>query len=114
MLVSGLVGATLITFIMTLSGSPMVFALAFVFLGISYGVIYPTSAMMIADSVSSEELLMANSIFLSAFDLGATLGPVLVSVVAEGYGIVSALSISSIPATLAAILAVRARSSVNG
>ena len=100
----------LIIFSMSLAGSPVAFALAFVLLGIPLGAIYPTSAMIVAGVVGSQELLLANSIFLSAFDLGATMGPVSASVLAENHGIPYALSVSSIPSTLAAILVVRARS----
>ena len=110
LLVSSLLGGTVMTLLMALGGSPATFAVAFVLLGVAQGIVYPTSAMIVAGAFGLEELLSANSIYLSASDLGQTLGPVFASVLAENYGIPYALSISSIPVALAGILVVRTRS----
>jgi len=97
-----------------LAAHQTLFALAIVLFGVPQGIIYPVGAMIASESVSPSEHVLANSLYLVAWDLGLALGPALTSTIASTSGILSALAASStLPAFSAAtilyILIVKAR-----
>ena len=104
MLSLGLLNTTLMGALMYFVNAPAVFTAAFVCLGLSHGVVYPTAAIVVARTVKPAELALANSIYLVAFDLGTFFGPTLTSVVATSYGIPSALALSGIFPGLVAMI----------
>ncbi len=110
MLSLGLLNTTLMGAFMYFINAPTVFTAAFVCLGLSHGVVYPTAAIVVARAVKPAELALANSIYLVAFDLGTFFGPTLTSVVATSYGIPSALALSGIFPGLVAMIVRQTRS----
>jgi len=78
-----------------LLADPTLFALVIVLFGISQGVIYPVGAMISTETISPSELVLANSLYLVAWDLGLALGPVLTSTIASSAGLLSAMAVSS-------------------
>jgi predicted MFS family arabinose efflux permease len=86
----------LLAFTPSLAVHPSVFALVIVLFGISQGIIYPVGAMIASETVSPAEHVLANSLYLVAWDLGLALGPTATSTIASTSGILSALAVSSI------------------
>ena len=90
---------------MSNSNSTSIFALAFVLIGVSHGIIYPTGAMVIADEVGPESLVKANSFYLFSWNLGAIMGPIAASGIAILLGIPAAITASTLPLAASLLLA---------
>lgn len=71
-----------------------------VLMGLSHGIIFPLLAIRISRTVPYENLIMANAIFLTAFDVGTFIGPTSTSILAEYYSIPLAIVASILPATV--------------
>lgn len=56
-------------------GNTVIFITAFALLGISHGLIYPIGAMLVAESVDSKNLGIANALYLTMWDIGNFIGP---------------------------------------
>ena len=96
-LTTGLLAGGVFTLLVSVTVNPIHFSIAFVLLGVSHGIIFPTSAMIIAKNVLPKNLVLANSLYLVSFDSGAMIGPLIASGVASLWGIRSALVVSAIP-----------------
>ncbi len=71
-----------------------------VLMGLSHGIIFPLLAIRISRTAPYENLIMANAIFLIAFDLGTFIGPTSTSILAEHYSIPLAIVASILPAMI--------------
>jgi len=96
-LTTGLLAGGVFTLLVSATVNPIHFSIAFVLLGVSHGIIFPTSAMIIAKNALPKNLVLANSLYLVSFDSGAMIGPLIASGVATLWGIRSALAVSAIP-----------------
>lgn len=103
-LLIGLMNAAFVVFFMPLMQLPQFFGVAFVLLGLSHGVVYPASAMILVRAFKQGELFLASSIYLTGFDLGGMLGPALMSLVATTLGLQYAISMSAVVPLVAAAL----------
>jgi len=96
LLLVGLMNSVLATLTIGLAKIPWAFILIFGLFGLSHGIVYPTAAMIVAKAVKPEELFLTNSLYLLAFDLGGSIGPILMAPLATSFGIQIALTISSL------------------
>ena len=80
-----LVSLTLILPLLTLSSSYVMFVLIFSLLGISHGILFPVGAMILIENVPRNILPVANALFTTGFDIGATIGPVAAAPVVARY-----------------------------
>lgn len=60
-------------------GNTVIFIIAFALLGISHGIIYPIGAMLVAESVDSKNLGIANALYMTMWDIGNFVGPTISS-----------------------------------
>ena len=93
-LLFGLVNYVAMLSILVTSNSLPIFVAAFCMLGLSHGLIYPTGILMVAGSVPIANLAFANSIYLTGWDVGNSIGPVVASPIATQYGTRAALPIA--------------------
>lgn len=93
-LVFGLINYVAMLSILSTSNSLPIFVAAFCLLGLSHGLIYPTGILMVAGSVQTASLAFANSIYLTGWDVGNSLGPVIASPIATQYGTRAALPVA--------------------
>jgi len=96
MIFGGLANAGALLSIMPFLNSPPAFAASIILLGITHGIVYPSSLMMVFTGFARGDLLLASSIFLTGFDLGGVLGPLVISPVAASLGLAHALALSAI------------------
>lgn len=82
--------------IMGASNSYLIFIGAFCLLGLSHGLIYPTGILTIAGAVQSINLAFANSIYLTGWDIGNSIGPLVSAPFATNYGTRTTLFIALI------------------
>jgi MFS family permease len=87
-----------------LSNYSYLFILGIILFGISQGIILPVGAMIVSESVSPTEHVLANSFYLVAWDIGFALGPVLTSSIANTLGILTALGASTLLPAISAIM----------
>lgn len=102
-IVAGLVNSVVILLSLPLLKSPLAFIVSVVLLGVTHGVVYPSSLMMVLTTFAGSDLFLASSIFLTGFDLGGVLGPVIMSRIATSYGLVYGLALSAILPLSAAV-----------
>jgi predicted MFS family arabinose efflux permease len=69
-----------------------------VLMGFSHGLIFPLLAIRISRAIPYEHLILANSLYLIAFDLGAIIGPTSTSILAQYHSIPLAITASILPA----------------
>ena len=77
-------------------GNPTIFIISFSLLGISLGLVYPTGAMLLAEAVDQTNLNLANSLYLTMWDIGCFIGPFTSSFIVIALGIPVALVTSTI------------------
>ncbi len=65
-------------------------------MGLSHGIVFPSGAITVMRSVPQSNLILANSVYLLAFDMGGFVGPLIASVIVSGFNIHLALSWISI------------------
>ena len=97
LLVFGMSAGCLGLIVMGTTHEPLVYMIAFVSLGIPHGLIYPTTAVIVARATRKRNRLSANAIHLSCWDGGQIIGPLI------GAIIISYLSIGETIVTSAAI-----------
>ena len=95
-LLFGLMNYIVMLSILATSNNILIFAAAFCLLGLSHGLIYPTGILMVAGSVQTASLAFANSIFLTGWDVGNSLGPIVASPIATQFGTGAALPVAII------------------
>ena len=95
-LILGLVNAICMLTLLSFSKSPHLFAFSFALLGFSFGVIYPTGLMIIAQSVYARNLNLANAIYITGWDLGCTIGPLATAPFVSSLGAVWALGVTAL------------------
>jgi MFS family permease len=94
--------------ILAISNNLPIFLAAFCMLGLSHGLIYPTGILIVAGSVQTASLAFANSIYLTGWDVGNSIGPVVASPIATQYGTGAALPVAILaPIVSLLIIAVR-------
>jgi MFS family permease len=79
--------------ILSLSRSYILSVVTFCLLGVSHGLIYPTGILIIAETVEIRKLAFSNSIYMTGWDVGNALGPIISAPFAVNYGTESALVI---------------------
>lgn len=94
-LVFGLVNSFLTALVIALSPSWQIFAVAFLLSGLTMGIIYPISAMMVSESTDPSHLVLANSVYLVCGDVGSTIGPLITASIAV-HGTHYAIGLASI------------------
>jgi len=90
--------------VLFLTSNLLLVALAFLVLGFCHGIVYPTSAIIVSETVRPADLTFVNSVLATCFDLGATLGPITTGLIAESYGIASALLSTSLTSFVAILV----------
>jgi len=105
LLMLGFASAIAAVAVLFLTGDILLVALAFVMLGFCHGIVYPITAIIVSETVSPADLAFANSVLATSFDLGNTVGPITMGLIAESYGIAFALLSTSLT-SLVAILAI--------
>jgi MFS family permease len=105
LLVFGLLIAFVAMLTMSLSSALWIFALGFISLGISHGLIFPTTLLLIAKGGNQKSRLLGNAMGLLAFMLGNLSGCIVGSFLVTDYGIPSVLSFSCLPLLLGLVLA---------
>jgi MFS family permease len=105
-LVFGLINYVVMLSILSTSNSLPIFVAAFCLLGLSHGLIYPTGILMVAGSVQTASLAFANSIYLTGWDVGNSLGPVIASPIATQYGTRATLPFAIIAPVVSMIITV--------
>jgi DHA1 family inner membrane transport protein len=73
--------------ILLLSGSFVQLIPLFALLGFCHGMVFPTIAVIVSEAVDSADIVLANSILSTSFDLGITAGPIIMAPIAQNYGI---------------------------
>lgn len=69
--------------------------------GLSHGVIFPSTAVIVSHGAESPAILpAANAIYLLGFDIGTTIGPVMVSGIASSISVKAAILASAAPSLL--------------
>ncbi|MEM4245964.1 MAG: MFS transporter [Candidatus Bathyarchaeia archaeon] len=101
-LVATLLGASLLGLVIFSVRALPVFVGAFLMMGFVHGIIFPLTAIIVMRTVEATSLILANSVYLLAFDLGTTAGPILTSGLAR-YQIPAALMASVMPCFLAGV-----------
>ncbi|MCL4546590.1 MAG: MFS transporter [Deltaproteobacteria bacterium] len=72
---------------MVLSNNIIFYALALVLLGIPHALIFPIGTMRISEVVEVKQIVAANTIYQSNFDIGGIIGPLFLSYIGEAYSI---------------------------
>ncbi|MHB1645274.1 MAG: MFS transporter [Candidatus Acididesulfobacter diazotrophicus] len=72
---------------MVLSNNIIFYALALVLLGIPHALIFPVGTMRISEVVEVKQIVAANTIYQSNFDIGGIIGPLFLSYIGEAYSI---------------------------
>jgi MFS family permease len=72
---------------MFLSNNIIFYALALVLLGIPHALIFPIGTMRISEVVEVKQIVAANTIYQSNFDIGGIIGPFFLAYVGEAYSI---------------------------
>jgi len=96
-LITALLTASILGIVIFVVRTPATFTGSFILMGLSHGIVFPVTAIIVMRAIEPSSLLLANSMFLLAFDLGTTFGPVLTSSIAANYGILTALLVSVMP-----------------
>ena len=73
--------------LMSLSGNLYLYAFSLILLGIPHALIFPIGTMRISEVVGIKDMVAANTIYQSNFDIGGIIGPFLLSYVGEIYSI---------------------------
>ncbi|MGC8849183.1 MAG: MFS transporter [Candidatus Bathyarchaeia archaeon] len=69
--------------------------------GLSHGVIFPSAAVIVSHEADSSAILpAANAVYLMGFDVGTTIGPVMVSGIASSISVQAAILASAAPSML--------------
>lgn len=79
--------ASLSFLFMVLSKDVYFYALSLILLGIPHALIFPIGTMRISEVVNTNDIVAANTIYQSNFDLGGIIGPFLLSYLGEAYSI---------------------------
>ena len=93
-LLFGLANYVAMLLTMGLSDSFLLFVGAFCLLGVSHGLIYPAGILTIAEATERRDLAFANSIYLTGWDVGNALGPLVSAPFATNYGTKTALFVA--------------------
>jgi len=72
---------------MFLSNNIIFYALALVLLGIPHALIFPIGTMRISEVVEVKQIVAANTIYQSNFDIGGIIGPFFLAYIGEAYSI---------------------------
>ncbi|MHB8282286.1 MAG: MFS transporter [bacterium] len=72
---------------MVLSNNIIFYALALVLLGIPHALIFPIGTMRISEVVEVKQIVAANTIYQSNFDIGGIIGPLFLAYIGEAYSI---------------------------
>ncbi|MHB1661985.1 MAG: MFS transporter [bacterium] len=73
--------------LIVLSKNLDIYALSLILLGIPHALIFPIGTMRISEAVSMKDMVAANTIYQSNFDLGGIIGPFFLSYIGEIYSI---------------------------
>ncbi len=79
LLIMSLVAASLGLFTMGISVSSLFFVIGFELTALGHGFIFPLTAMIVAKTISPELRMLGNSIYLSSWDAGLMMGPLIAS-----------------------------------
>ena len=79
--------ASLSFIFMVLSKGIFFYALSLILLGIPHALIFPIGTMKISEVVGTNDIVAANTIYQSNFDLGGIIGPFFLAYLGEAYGI---------------------------
>jgi MFS family permease len=74
----------------------LAFALGFVIIGVGHGLIFPLTAILVAKSVPLTHRIIANSVYLTAFDLGNVFAPLISSGTSVVLGVGLSLSMTAL------------------
>ncbi len=72
---------------MFLSNNIIFYALALILLGIPHALIFPIGTMRISEVVEVKQIVAANTIYQSNFDIGGIIGPFFLAYIGEAYSI---------------------------
>ncbi len=93
-----------LTLFMMMVKAPIPYTVAFILVGVGQGIIYPVGAMMVSEATGPRELVLANSVFMAALDLGIALAPISTSPIAIYYGIPYTFALSALISTVIVIV----------
>jgi len=105
-LLFGLINYVVMLSILATSSSLPIFVAAFCMLGLSHGLIYPTGILIVAGSVKTASLAFANSIYLTGWDVGNSMGPLVASPIATQYGTGAALPVAILAPVISLLIIV--------
>jgi MFS family permease len=91
-----LVNLAIMLFLLVSNSSFPLFTLWFSLLGVSHGVIFPVGAMVLAEQLPRGFLSGANALYTTAWDIGATLGPLVTASLVVQYTYRESLIVASI------------------
>ncbi|MEM2865100.1 MAG: MFS transporter [Candidatus Bathyarchaeia archaeon] len=97
-LLLGLINVAVTAILLYALRGPLAASAPLVLAGLSHGVIFPSAAVIVSHGVESSAILpAANAVYLLGFDLGTTIGPVMVSGIASSINVQAAILASAAP-----------------
>jgi DHA1 family multidrug resistance protein-like MFS transporter len=103
-MVPALAGLAIMVTLLGWAGSPLIYALLMVPLGLASGVAGVPPAAMLSDVVPERASGTAVGVFRFCGDLGFVFGPLLAGWAAKSYGFKAAFAVSALPAAVACLL----------